>query len=88
MNNKCKSTPIFILSTGENHSVNRLVTIDVKAVASMYAKIVENGDFHYTTHTPYVEIWVDGELEEVFHEPECDKEKLWKYLSKKSRTLS
>ncbi|AJD93025.1 hypothetical protein JMA_37070 (plasmid) [Jeotgalibacillus malaysiensis] len=54
----------------------------------MYAKIVENGDFHYMTHTPYVEIWIDGELKEVFHEPERDKEKLWKHLSKKSRTLS
>lgn len=83
-----KDDPIFILTVGEFRNENRMVTTDVKAVASMYAEIVENGDFRYTTHTPYVEIWVDGELKEVFHEPERDKEKLWKHLSKKARTLS
>lgn len=88
MNNKCKLTPIFILSTGENHSVNRLVTIDVKAVASRYVEIVERGDFEFSSSTPYVEIWVEGELQDVFHEPERDEENLWKYLSKKAGTSS
>lgn len=88
MNNKSKLTPIFTLSTGEHNSVNRLVTTDVKAVASRYVEIVESGDFEFSSSTPYVEIWVDGELQDVFHEPERDEEKLWKYLSKKARTSS
>lgn len=88
MNNKSKLTPIFTLSTGEHNSVNRLVTTDVKAVASKYVEIVESGDFEFSSSTPYVEIWVDGELQDVFHEPECDEKKLWKCLSKKARISS
>lgn len=88
MNKICKSTPIFILSTGEHNGVNRLATPDVKSIASMYVEIVESGDFEFSSATPYVEIWVDGELKEVFHEPERDKEKLWKCLSKMARISS
>lgn len=77
---------IFLLTAGDyNYAKNLMVTTDVRVVAKAYANIVRDGGYGFMYSKPYIEIRIDGEMEEyptVFAEKIKQEQRLVKYLSK------
>lgn len=74
---------IYILQQGEyERTRNKLVSMDVKEIAKAYVKVIEDGGYGDVFYNPYIEIWVDGELINEFHDKENNVVRLGKFLSK------
>lgn len=83
---------IYVLQEGAySRCRNRLVTTDVKEVATAYIKSIEEGISSGFSNSPSIEIWnakcnADGYPME-FHDVERNEKRLIKYLSKLAKGL-